>query len=1183
MKQRFTKLLAAVALLVGLAFPLGMWGQDPTITIGYGDSFNPAFPTSGGNSSTTAHVDETASNFAFKEQGIYKGAQNNYLMFVQNKGFLYNTEDLGTITSVAVTYSSGTSTSGKAGVYFGNVEQSTYTTTSNQTIKGQSQTDTWTNNTTGCGYFQFSTSNKNVQVTQIVITYTSGGGGPVQLDAPTLTATPGNEKVTLTWDNIAGTSSYSIQYADNSSFTGATTITNATSPKEVTELTNGTTYYFKAMSVGDGTNYISSDYGTAVSATPANIVTITITQDDIANFTNSYNWYDWTKGGISGRVFAYKNSGIQFNSDKTAYWIYNSSAIPGNITSVRMTKASGTDRTWTLKAGTSAITETSGGTLIGDEQTVGTSGATWNVSGSYNYFLLFVSGGSTVIGSIEISYTPSTDPSISAEDLSIDYDEISGSIEYSITNPANDGVLTPTVTDGGWLTLGQGTASPISFTCSANTAAARTATVTLTYTYDNNTKSVTKDVTVTQTGALMTVTYNANGGTGSAVVKNYEYGTDVTILNYNDENINFTAPSGKVFKNWNTATDATGNTYAAGATISGINTNYTLYAQWEDIPTYTLVTSIDQLVAGKHYLIASSEDEDMAYAMGYDKGNNRNAVAVAVESNTIEENEDVWDFVISGYTDNWTIYDRYTNGGYLYAASSSNNYLKTNANFSNLDDNYKWSIEIGEGGAATIVAQGSNTRKYMRYNKGSKVFSCYAEDSSVQDLVYLYVKNDDTDLEIYSPTTIASGKTVNCDTYTIGNTNGSLTIADGGQLIANNAVNATLQKEIVGFGDDNNVKTGWYTIASPVTSNITPAGDMLENTYDLYYYDEADFKWYNHKPNNAHSGFSIEPYKGYLYANSENTTLSFSGVMRASNVNVSIPLSYASSTENAKGFNLVGNPFTYNLTNSSNITLGGTSFSTYYVADGTVNNEGKNLIAYNIADRPIKPGEGFFVQATAADQSLVFNGRGRGEQNGYIRILAGNENFTDRAYVQFGGGNTLRKMTLSDNTAKVYVMQDNKDYAAAIIEKAQGEMPVNFKASANGTYTVTVNPEGVELNYLHLIDNMTGMDVDLLQTPSYTFDATTNDYASRFRLVFSANNVDGPSTGSEAFAFYSNGNWVVGNEGEATLQVIDVNGRIVSNETINGTVATSINATPGVYMLRLVNGNEVKTQKIVVK
>ena len=52
---------------------------------------------------------------------------------------------------------------------------------------------------------------------------------------------------------------------------------------------------------------------------------------------------------------------------------------------------------------------------------------------------------------------------------------------------------------------------------------------------------------------------------------------------------------------------------------------------------------------------------------------------------------------------------------------------------------------------------------------------------------------------------------------------------------------------------------------------------------------------------------------------------------------------------------------------------------------------------------------------------------------------------------------------------------------------------------------------------------------------------------------------------------------------QATLQVIDVNGRILSSETINGCVSKSINATSGVYMLRLINGDNVKVQKIVVK
>ena len=144
-------------------------------------------------------------------------------------------------------------------------------------------------------------------------------------------------------------------------------------------------------------------------------------------------------------------------------------------------------------------------------------------------------------------------------------------------------------------------------------------------------------------------------------------------------------------------------------------------------------------------------------------------------------------------------------------------------------------------------------------------------------------------------------------------------------------------------------------------------------------------------------------------------------------------------------------------------------------------------------------------------------------------------------------------------------------------------MPVSFKASKNGTYTLSVNPENVEMGYLHLIDNMTGADVDLLANPSYSFEAHTNDYASRFRLVFSAN---GSSTGSEAdetFAYNNGSEWVIANEGEAKLQVIDITGRILSSETINGSIRKVINDVPGVYVLRLINGNEVKTQRVLVK
>jgi hypothetical protein len=92
------------------------------------------------------------------------------------------------------------------------------------------------------------------------------------------------------------------------------------------------------------------------------------------------------------------------------------------------------------------------------------------------------------------------------------------------------------------------------------------------------------------------------------------------------------------------------------------------------------------------------------------------------------------------------------------------------------------------------------------------------------------------------------------------------------------------------------------------------------------------------------------------------------------------------------------------------------------------------------------------------------------------------------------------------------------------------------------------------------------------------------DYESRFKLVFVCGDANDDHDGdNETFAFYFNGSWIIANEGQATLQVIDLNGRILSSETVNGSVSTSINANPGVYMLRLVNGNDVKVQKVVVR
>lgn len=181
MKINTRKILISIGLLIAFAgWPF--YGLCESITIRYNDTFSPAFPEKDGNPTATTHTD---GNFEFGAAGIYKGNKANYLMFASGKGYLYNTESLGHIDSVIVSYSSGVAASAKFGVYFADTTIYRYTNSSNTTVKGKNQSDTVTNTTQGLGYFQLSTSSANCQIVSIKIVYTQGNTPIEDITPPT--------------------------------------------------------------------------------------------------------------------------------------------------------------------------------------------------------------------------------------------------------------------------------------------------------------------------------------------------------------------------------------------------------------------------------------------------------------------------------------------------------------------------------------------------------------------------------------------------------------------------------------------------------------------------------------------------------------------------------------------------------------------------------------------------------------------------------------------------------------------------------------------------------------------------------------------------------------------------------------------------------------------------------------
>ena len=375
-------------------------------------------------------------------------------------------------------------------------------------------------------------------------------------------------------------------------------------------------------------------------------------------------------------------------------------------------------------------------------------------------------------------------------------------------------------------------------------------------------------------------------------------------------------------------------------------------------------------------------------------------------------------------------------------------------------------------------------------------------------------------------------------------------------------------KEIDAYDEAN--EKGWYLIASPLAEevNLDDVDGLTDNDFRLYRFNQnAELEWeYYNGSNNPFT--SLVNGTGYLYANSENVTLTFVGAPIDGD-SYDVTLQNNADAPSLGGWNLVGNPF------------GATAYITGEFSFYTLDN-GSEVVPNN-SFTSIEPMEAVFVYTEEDGVTLTFtttepnSAPGKGG-NLALNVSHNRGNVIDRAIVNFGEGGTLPKFQLNPNHTKVYIPQDNKDYAIVTADN-QGSMPVNFKAEHNGAYTLTFSSEEVSFNYLHLIDNLTGAEVDLLQTPSYTFNATTTDYESRFKLVFCT----GVNDDSDSFAFCSNGNWIINNDGEAILQVIDVTGRILSSETINGSVSKAIHAAPGVYMLRLINGDNVKVQKIVVR
>ena len=142
---------------------------------------------------------------------------------------------------------------------------------------------------------------------------------------------------------------------------------------------------------------------------------------------------------------------------------------------------------------------------------------------------------------------------------------------------------------------------------------------------------------------------------------------------------------------------------------------------------WTLVTDMSQLSIGSKIIIAAASANKALSTLQNPK--NRASVDIIKSTNkdTLMVNRDVQIITLEPGAKERTWVLRVGDTGYLYAASSSENLMKTQGN---IDANASWVITLSGDGIAKMQAMGSNTHCYIKYNAGYQTFSCFKEDGA---------------------------------------------------------------------------------------------------------------------------------------------------------------------------------------------------------------------------------------------------------------------------------------------------------------------------------------------------------------------------------------------------------------------------------------------------------------------
>ena len=678
-----------------------------------------------------------------------------------------------------------------------------------------------------------------------------------------------------------------------------------------------------------------------------------------------------------------------------------------------------------------------------------------------------------------------------------------------------------------------------------------------------------------------------------------------------------TAPEGFTFSGW-TENEISGNvnvTPVMMTTSTVIEEDMSVHAVFSISNNNCVEAEITDFASTDAVIIAISKD-DKYYAMSQIKGSSGQPTAYELSvsnGKVIGAVPDDIKWNIAYDNGNMIIYPNLDAENWLYCTSgSNNNSVRIGTNTDNNIFEIK-AIQIEDEVYPDYLYNKTTERFVGAYYDGDiavdwrayKLTASGAFPTNIKNQTYHFYKaegtnNYCTNIDIPQTQTIATNTTwenvsvankITIEegaTLTITGLIGcadaeKLIIKEGGQLIHSNAgVKATLEREIEGYGTTNEA---WYTISSPLVGNVALSDvDGLipsNNDYDLYRYDEPTSVWQNVKES-SNNFTSLESGRGFLYANKYDVTLSFSGELNSNDISY-----YLTKTDDIvlSGFHLIGNPFAHNIYIGDGAAIEDKNIATGYY---TLSNSG----AWNARisnETPIIPGQGILVKTLQEGDVKIKKINTSASRKSNVEILSisvKNNDYEDNAFVLFNDGESLEKINhQNQNVPMIYLPVDGVNYAVANLNDDVKDIPLSFKATTMGEYTIDINSDNKEFNYIYLVDNQTGNVTDML-VDEYTFVATTNDNPNRFVIkLYDVNSVD-EIDNAENNIYINYDELIVTNiEGCGIIDIYDILGRNVSKFEASGNMVKHniSDMNTGVYIVRISDDNGIKAHKMIIE